>query len=203
MEVYGHLDDEEHDEYGWPIADFSCHSPSCGDPIPFAEDVYVISMYTAGVSDAGLQYLPLEADDGDYLYEPCYFCKECWMFVMDELREHVRDTPPVFDDYAFGECDTCSSGIRVGELFGLVTLGQIQVSPRSPDAKATGTFTPMSKDPNIICIACMNLLERDTAELWGGRITQHDECEEGTFLRCWRYGCPANGVCHQIHLKEG
>jgi hypothetical protein len=159
-------------------------------------------MYTIGTTEAGLHYLPLTAENGDYLYDPCYLCIECWQHILDEIREHTRDIPPVADDQSSCECNVCGSGIRLGELFGLTVLGQLQVSARCPDNVNTPTFQMMKNDPTIICIGCINVMERDVAELWGGRITQYDECEEGSFLRCWRYGCGANSTCLNIKPKE-
>jgi hypothetical protein len=201
MEVYGSVVPEEEEQ--WPVTDFSCSAPFCGEAIPYAENIFVVTMYTAGMTEAGIQYAPVPADDGDYLYEPCWFCEECWKSVRDELQEYTESMPPIADDYAAFHCNICDSGIRLGELFGVVTGGQLQVSERCPDSVATPKFQPMDDQPTIICIACMNVIERDVAELWGGRITEKNECEEGTFVRCWRHGCPCDGEnCSLAHPME-
>ena len=199
MEVCGSIDNEEEQ---WPTTNYACSAPFCQDPIPYAEDIMVVTICSSGITEAGLQYAPLPADDGDYLYEPCYFCSDCWAHVEEELREYTKDMPPVVDDQSAFACHVCKSGIRTGELFGVVTLGQMEMSQRCPDDTPSSKFQTMDRNPLMLCIACMNIIERDIAEMWGGRIVQHNECEEGTFLRCWRHGCSADGNCVHTHPME-
>jgi hypothetical protein len=200
MEVCGPIGAEEL----WPATDRSCSSPYCGEPINYGEDIFMITMYTTGLAEQGLVYSPIPAEDGDYLYEPCYFCKECWEYVIDELREITSDMPPIADDQSSFTCHICESGIRTGELFGIAVFGQLQFSERCPDAAATATFKSIDTKPLMLCIGCMNLIEKDIAEMWGGRITEHNECAEGTFMRCWRHGCAADGNCsHNIPEETG
>lgn len=198
MEVCGPLEEEEQ----WPVTDYSCSLSFCAEPIPYAEMVVVISMYSAGITENGVQYAPLPSDDGDYLYEPCWFCEDCWEHVLEELREFTADIPPVADDQAAFNCQICDSGIRLGEIFGVAVKGQLEVSQRTPEHMATPAFQCMDTSPLILCIACMNKIEKDIAEMWGGRIVQLNECEEGTYLRCWRHGCSADGNCNHIHPME-
>lgn len=202
MALYGPDVEEDLDELEWPLADYSCSAPFCGEPMPYAEDLYMITMFSAGMVDNGIQYLPVPADDGDYLYEPCYFCSDCWQHVIEEVKERTKDVPPVADDQSSIACSICESGIRLGELFGVAFFGQLQVSDRCPDAVPTPAFRSMDTQPSIICISCMNVMEKDVSELWGDRITQYDECEAGTSMRCWRHGCPADGTCDHIHSME-
>jgi len=186
----------------WPVTNFSCSAPFCQDPIPFAEDVVVVTVHSAGYTENGLQYAPIPADDGDYLYEPCYFCADCWSQVEEELRDYTRDQPPVFDDQAAFECQVCKSGIRTGELFGVAVLGMLEMSKRCPDGAYSASFVSPEPKPLLLCISCMNVIEKDIAEMWGGRIVQCSECEEGTNLRCWRHGCSADGNCVHVHPME-
>jgi hypothetical protein len=202
MEVRGYVTQSD-DEYGeWASSEFSCLWNNCGATIEFAEDVCAISVYTIGMTSEGMHFLPLVADDGDYLYEPGYFCAECWKYVMDELRICKEDIPPILDEYAVCECSMCASGIREGEVFGLAIEGQVHLSQRCPDDSVNSTFHSVDGSPTIICIACMNTIERDITEIYGSRLTQHKECEEGSFIRCWRHGCDATGHCSRAHPKE-
>lgn len=175
-------------------ARYSCSI--CGEAIELADDIYMISVYSVCINPKSVHYEPVLAEDGDYAYEPCYLCEDCEKNMVEDLHGRVEDIPPMEDQYAVIECSTCSSGIRKDESAGIVTLGQLQISGRSPsEIDSSATFQCMESNPRVICISCMNILNKDVAELWNDRITQNDECSEGTHLRCWRHGCNADGNC--------
>lgn len=187
----------------WAETHLYCSYPFCMDPIAYVEPIVAITVCSAGYTEHGLQYLPIPSDDGDYLYEPCFFCEDCWNSVLADLEELLADEPPVADEHSSFECNVCKSGIRVGELFGVATEGEMQMGARCPEGQGHPRFVGLERStPLFICIACLNRLERDVAEMWGGRIVQHNECEAGTFMRCWRHGCPADGNCQYAHPME-
>lgn len=184
------LQDDEEEEFG-SESSVVCSSPICGESIRYSDEVYLLSVVYPVLNAVGLEYSPMIADDGDFLYEPCFFCFDCWEQILGDLYERVADTPPVLDTYAILDCDVCGSGIRENELTGIAAFGEIQLSKRDPVSDPV-TFTKMDDNPKVICIGCLNTIIKDIAELWYDRVTQNNECEHGTFLRCWRFGCGAD-----------
>jgi hypothetical protein len=186
-----YLEDDDDDEGLGGTSSVVCSSPICGETIDYADEVFLLSIAYPRLNGSGLDYIPMVADDGDYLYEPCFFCFECWEQILEDLRERTKDIPPVVDDYAVLDCDICESGIRQNELMGVVAFGEIQMSRRDPGTDPV-TFSKMDQSPKVICIGCLNILTKDIAELWYDRVTQNNECKHGSFLRCWRFGCSAD-----------
>lgn len=176
----------------WTATDFSC--TTCGEPIPFADEVFVLTIMLVQMTERGVQYSPLLFEDGDFLYEPHFFCFSCCENNKEELEGLVRDMPPVEDNYSILDCSACKSGIRSGEVSALITHGEIHLSKRSPNGESGGSrFTCMDDDPTVICISCVNRLNKDVVdELWYEYVKQYKECSEGTQIRCWRNGCPAD-----------
>jgi len=204
--VGGHLEYyEEDEEQDWARSNLACSASFCTDHISYGEEVAMIAIETAAPTPEGsVEFNSILADDGDYLYEPCFMCGCCWQSVLEDLQDLFRDRPPVADAYEIVKCAVCDSSIRAGEIFGRVTLGEVSVSQRTPDGEGTSTFSPYSnKIPIVICASCMNVLNTDISELWGERVQQYNECEEGTSLRCWRHGCSADVDHHCICGNRG
>jgi hypothetical protein len=178
----------------WSTTKLDCSS--CGERLSYTEEVYSLSVVGAQVTESGLIYIPLMVEN-DHMYEPLFFCFGCWEQDKESLQELAEDQPPIEDDYAVLECDICGSGIREGELLGVSVFGEIHLSKRSPNGeKNSDTFEGMDPNPDAMCVVCLQRLGGDVIdELWDGGIYQHLECPEGTFARCWRHGCSADGSC--------
>lgn len=170
----------------------------CEDHILFSDEVFLITVVRPSVSLDGLSYNIVESDDNDFLYEPRFFDVECWENQLEDLREHMENRPPILELRAILDCSICASGIKENELIGLVTFGEIQHSERCPDGEATSKFVPMDPDPTIICTACLWYMNENVIRLWEGSVQNVDECEEGTFIRCWRYGCDGTSDCKKL-----
>jgi hypothetical protein len=192
-------------DFDWPKTDFSC--TSCGDPVVFGEEVFVLTVVLAQLGPRGMAYDPLLFEDGDFLYEPHYFCINCADESLEELGALVRDIPPVEDSYAICECTSCRSGIRAGEVVAMVANGQIIYSRRSPSGQDGGsTFECTDCDPAVLCISCINKLNKEVIdELWLDPVRQYHECPEGTEIRCWRSNCSAdeNSDCANCKRQVG
>lgn len=173
----------------------------CSDRILLTDEVFMITMVRPYITDEGLTLLPDEAEDGDFSYEPRFLELECWEKIEEELREQLEDTPPIEDPQAILECDVCASGIRMGEMAGLASFGEIHASKRCPDGIPQETFVQYDPEPIILCTACMQYLNKNILELWDGTVQESNECEEGTAYRCWRYGCP-NGSCDRVENND-
>lgn len=187
----GYVEDEE-PEIDWSATGFFC--TGCGEAVDFHEEVFVLTVVLVHQGERGLEYSPLIFEDGDFLYEPHFFCFNCRDEELEELNDLMRDIPPVLDHYAGLECDICRSGIRIGEVVAIVTHGEIRLSKRSPNGQNGGsTFECMDSHPDVLCPNCTNRLSKDVIdELWADDVKQYNECSEGTQIRCWRSGCSAD-----------
>jgi hypothetical protein len=167
---------------------------ACDDPLCLTEEVVVITVVLPVIEATNFFYAPAEADDNDFLYEPRFCCYECWEDVVNELSEMLDNTPPIEEISAVVLCSVCKSGICLGEVMGLGTMGEFQCSQRSPEIAATTIFDAQDPDPTPICVACLRKLSEDYLDLWES-VGQGDECQEGTEIRCWRHGCPGADAC--------
>ena len=188
---------------GIPSTDFSC--VTCGESVQYAEETHVVTVVLARLINGNIRYAPLIYTDGDYLWEPNFVCDNCNDGHLEDMRELVRDVPYVEDDLAITNCHICHSGIRDGEVVGIITAGEIQRTQRMPNGEAdSGTFVCTTDDPTRLCIGCINKLSSEVVdELWKEPIKQFNECEEGTNIRCWRNGCPADvdNPCASCHYN--
>jgi len=167
----------------------------CADTICFSDEIVVITVVVAGFDmERGIIFAPAEAEDGDFLYEPRFVEFACWENVIDELYHQLQDQPPVEDECSALSCKVCSSGIRLGELMGLGTKGELLSSPRMPEGVENTTFDAQDPEPDPVCIACLKNLSTNLVDLWES-VEHNDECDEGTIARCWRHGCPGRSAC--------
>jgi len=167
---------------------------ACADTLCYTDEAVVITVVVPTIQGHEFVYAPAESDDGDFLYEPQFACYECWEDVGNEVAELLENTPPIEEITAVVTCRICKSGICMGELMGLVTMGELQCSQRSPEFSATTIFEPQDPDPTPVCITCLSKLSDEYLDLWDS-VSQGDECREGTDIRCWRLGCPGSDNC--------
>jgi len=184
--------------HNWPDTGLSCSAVFCGENIPYAEEAYMLTVEVAAQTERGLVYTPIVATDQDYLYEPVFYCHDCWKSILEDLESFVADVPPVEDPYTIIKCHVCDSGIREGEVFGKLVEGEFRAADRTPGNKHSPTFVQLAPSPFIVCAPCINVIEHDVSEIWGEPLKQSNECTEGTYMRCWRYGCSADVSCHCI-----
>jgi hypothetical protein len=196
------FDPEDPDDPMWSATQLDCSS--CEEVISYDDEIFALTVVAPLVVEEGVIYSPLMAGD-DHLYEPCIFHFECWEEDREELREFSADVPPIEDDFAILECGMCGSGIRQEETMAVAVFGEVHISKRDPNGeKSSDTFTGMDLNPDVICIACLNKLDQEVVdELWDSRVAQNEECEEGTFTRCWRHGCSADGSCSFTFEETG
>lgn len=183
----------------WPKTENSCNAVFCGESIPYGEEVCLLTVEVAYNTEHGVVQTPVVATDGDYMYEPVFFCGDCWSSILEDLTSFVEDHPPINDEHDALICSVCGSGIRLGEVFGKLTEGEFQTPDRNPDDKSACIFTPFAKPPEVLCAPCVNIIETDVSEIWGDPLRQFNECAEGNWKRCWRHGCCAdvtNSRCH-------
>lgn len=178
----------------WSSTGFSCIQ--CGERVQFAQETVVVVIAMAQLTEQGMVYTPLVVDaatDHDFLFEPIYLCEGCCSGHMEQLEEIVRDIPIVEVPTSITSCRSCTAGINQGEVVGKMTCGEVHRSKRSPNCQSGGTtFVEMDNDPIILCVSCINRLNSDVIdEMWSEPVQQNHECPEGTQMRCWRTGCPA------------
>ena len=170
----------------------SGHSCSkCGDALLHTDEVYLLQVVQPYV-DEQLEFAPIISTDDDFLYEPIFLDFMCWEKVEEEIREAVENVPPILDTYGILDCSLCESSIRQWEVMGLATYGELHCSQRTPEGSPTSTFKQMDNLPTVLCISCLKKMNADILEVWES-VSHGGECDEGTFFRCWRHGCPANG----------
>lgn len=170
----------------------------CTEVLLYTDEIFSITVSAVQVTESGLIYPPLVTSDGaNLLWAPHLFCFSCMEDTMEEHREAITDVPPIEDMYAVLECDMCESGIRDGETISVICYGELHLSHRNPNGEEnTSKFEPMDPNPTVLCISCTDYMSRAVLdELWPWPLKQFNECEEGTFARCWRYGCSAQGDC--------
>lgn len=141
----------------------------------------------------------IDEDDpnGDFMYDPYFFCFECMEALLSDLREEIADEPPVKDPHELGsfECFCCSSAIREWEYTGALSLGEFHVSTRAPNGVRGPRFVP-NCESELICIYCLVLLNDGWIEMWED-LSHMGECNDCIQVRCWRYGdCACSCACH-------
>lgn len=162
----------------------------CRDEIMLVDEVFALWVVVA-TSEGGFQIKYAESDDGDFLYEPQFFCFECWEESKEELFS-LDDVgyPPVYDERSVIDCAFCDSAILLGEYFAQIVIGEIRCSKKSPNGEVAYYFHPIGdKDPPNICISCLKLLNDEVVPMWEEGVDQNGECDHGTHFRCWRTGC--------------
>jgi hypothetical protein len=179
----------------WEATEIKCRY--CGDSLRFTDEVYVLSDSTCVLTEEGVTYNPTE-EDMEFRNAPCFFCFDCWEECEENIRLLKEDEPPVADDYAVLECDICESGIRDGEVLGTAVFGEVHLSKRVPHGeRATTIFESMDPNPTVVCVGCLYTMHRDVVEVWDQALSQGGECDDGTVMRCWRYGC-GPGTCKKM-----
>jgi len=178
---------EENDELSRLINKSEHSCDKCGDSIQYTDEIYMLQVVQPYIQNGELLFGPVQADDGDFLYEPCFLEFSCWEELEEEMRDELENQPPILDDYSILDCAICDSGIRQWEFSGLAVFGEMHCSRRTPEGAPTSTFSAQDPSPTVFCISCLKKID-DKIELWG-EVEQNGECSEGTFIRCWRYGC--------------
>lgn len=201
MGLGGLLENEEEEENRLFIelykSDKAC--TACNETLLYTDEVFVLTVAAVQVFEAGVLFPPLLTADGmDFLYAPHFLCFNCYENAAEDLASECVDTPPIEDVYAVLECTYCGSGVRDMETVGVACFGELHLSHKQPNGEAGASkFAAMDPDPGVLCIACLNHLSGDVLDpLWGEQmIQQFNECLEGMYARCWRYGCSAQGNC--------
>jgi hypothetical protein len=177
-----------------PFADTGLTCYHDGDVIEYHDSVVYFMVIRPFIVNGQLTFFDvLTEDQDDYLYEPVLFHTKNWEDLEEEIRNYERRTQPYEDEHAICTCSICKSGIRQGEHTGLVTMGEIQRSPRDPDGRGyTNTFENLDRSPTLLCILCLYNFNVEVCTLWEDGVCEGDECESGRMARCWRDGCPGN-----------
>jgi hypothetical protein len=188
-------EEEDTDPERW-LRDTGLTCPYDDDVIEYTDAVIailVVKPYTDPI-DGGLKFYDLPTEDNsDYLYEPVLFHCRNWEEVEEKLVKFLQDRRPVPVQNPLLTCKFCQSGILAGETMGIATLGEILRSQRNPDLKSYGNhFENLDRNPAFICISCLMDLNKEVHELWPDGVCHGEECETGTYARCWRSGCPGN-----------
>lgn len=172
-------------------SEYSCRST--GESIAYGDGVVAVSVMIATVNAQGI-FAPNFAvipEKDDLLWEPQFFSATGWEQVDEELE--AADTTFVQAAHNLCSCKYCRSGIADREVFVMFTFGEIHKSHRMPNGRGLNspTFRPMDSNPTFMCLACYLYMHKNIVEIWEEHVQQHEECEDGTLGRCWRYGCKA------------
>jgi hypothetical protein len=170
----------------------------CEESLAYADEVFLLQIVQPQILGGALFFHHvIDEDDpeGDFLYQPFYYCFTCWEDYYESLRKDAADSPPITDPQAVVECTCCSSSICAWEYAGSVTVGELNVSRRQPNNQLGPKFVPLGK-PDILCLYCLSVLNDTHITMWDD-LSQYGECSECIFVRCWRHedddcGCP----CH-------
>lgn len=179
-------------EEGWDLNPTEHFCAGCGEPLAFAEEVFLLKIVQAQLIEGRIEYYDVLNDTGDFMWDPYFFEFFCWEGVQEDLTNHFDDVPPVSDPHnSLLECDTCSNDINPWEIFGLVAFGELHCAKRTPNNKPTTIFEDMH-DYKHICISCLFILN-EVNSCWQQTLIplpDYDACEEGIYSKCWRGHCP-------------
>jgi hypothetical protein len=174
----------------------------CGKAVEFNEETWLLQVmivHQHGGVPVLADAVDEESDDGDYLYEPHFFCTSCWNTMYEAHRRDIKDDLPVPDQHGSFECAACGSDIRSGELVGSAMLGEFLISNREPSGVRGPKFFS-SKNPDILCLHCISLLNSELIEMWPGGVSLYGECQDCLQQRCWRVledGIQCGCSCHE------
>lgn len=171
-----------------------CFCAQCENELEMVEEVFLLRLVQSQVIQGALHHNDILAPDNNYKYAPAFFCFDCWEELVEEIRGHQDDSPPVVDQAGIILCDICESDVLPGELVGLAQFGEIHWSDRAPNGLHSPVFVDMN-DEKHICVGCLQLMQEERNDLiWPDELEPvpgFDVCEDGLFARCWRHGnCP-------------
>lgn len=129
------------------------HCDSCNEVISYLDEVYLLQICTAQVTDEGLTCLPLEGDDG-FSFVVYLLHLDCWDRIHSEVQELVQDVPPLDAKDPILICTICESLIGEREAFISATFAELHVSQRQPSGHVTDKIERLS-GPDPVCLECM------------------------------------------------
>lgn len=175
----------------------------CGNDLHVTDDVYLIQVVYGGYDEQGNFNHFILQHNGDYQFEPQFFHTSCWEELWEDFASLLEDQPPLIEpspQLQIAECIGCASSIRANETSGLLSLGALHRSSRSPDGSSTACFAPRQETPDMICLACLYHFNKELFEMWD-ELLNSGVCEEGLNERCWRNGTCLNGCHHHALVK--
>lgn len=170
----------------------------CGKELKYTEECWLLQIAQPQRIDSKTVYHVVidELDaSGDFLFDPYFFCFNCFENLYEGHKSEIEDEPPVKDEESPFECVCCGSGIREWEYAGTFSVGEFHPSKRAPNGVRGPHFTPTC-EPELICLYCLVLINEGFIAMWD-ELTQFGECDDCIQLRCWRYGTNACSCgCH-------
>ncbi len=152
----------------------------CGEELALVEEVFLIQILYQSIDDNGEQFFNVE-EAGDFVYEPHFFCTDCWEATKETLRGLMEDVPPLENPSAVRRCPVCGGGIQNMETAVVITIGELRRSQRMPAGEPTIHFAGIQR-PEVWCAHCAAKLNSDIIELWEGAF-EEDEPNEVTEQR--------------------
>ena len=174
----------------------------CGESLDYTDEVWLLQvMKPQQLGGQVFFHQVIDENDpqGDFLFEPYFFCFKCWENTYEAMRTDMEDEPPVPDADGVIECVCCGSGIRAWEYSGVFTLGEFHVSKRAPNGVPGPQFETISA-PDVLCLYCLTLINDDHIVLWDD-LSHGGECSDCIQGRCWRWATCAC-VCHTDTTEE-
>ena len=179
----------------------------CGIHVDYGDETWLLQIMLVH-QHAGIPVLTdavdEESNEGDFLFEPHFFCPTCWNVMYEQHRRDIADDLPVPDQRGSFECAACGSDIRVGEIVGAASFGEFQVSNRAPSGVRGPKFIS-KKNSDILCLHCVSLLNSERIEMWSEGISMYGECQDCLQQRCWRVledGIQCGCSCHEEDQEE-
>lgn len=153
--------EEDYEEDDVSLAEPSgSYCVQCAEALHLAEEVFLLRLVHAYVVEGKLHHVDVLNEEGNFLYEPAFYCFDCCEEALEEVTTLYEDAPPVLDPAGIILCDLCQSDILPGELVGLAEFGELQWSERSPNSRHSPVFVQMD-DRRHICIGCLQHLEEE------------------------------------------
>lgn len=157
-------EEEEWDPRVWSRSKREC--PYCGDWIGYTEELFLLQVCSARMTEGQLDWGPMMADNGvHFRYLPHLFHFKCWETILDDVRQMTEDVPPHDAKDPVMICTVCSSLIGAEEAFITVTYTELQVSRRCPSGTITDALEHMGT-PEPICLECVSNVVEEHFPAW-------------------------------------
>ena len=156
------MDEDIDDPAYWSSTSRGCDL--CGETIPYMDEVFLIQVCTAQMTEDGLECVPL-VHDNEFAFSPYLLHFSCWETIYSDMQELTQDVPPRDAKDPVLICTLCESLIGATEAFVSVTFAELHVSRRSPSGSHTDTVAPMGA-PDPVCLECMAHAISDELSAW-------------------------------------
>jgi hypothetical protein len=137
---------------------------ACNDTLRLCDEIFLLQVVQVYITPEKTHYYPVVNEKGQYSFSPIFLEFDCWEEAEDTLKEFGADIPPAKECAI--SCEYCGNGIENFETLGLVTLGELHLSRRSPAFSKTEVFKEITSDVQHLCSNCLSTLYHNHLGNW-------------------------------------